>query len=65
MIVRMRHGRVATSDSRKYRAFLNRRAVPDYRSVPGNVSVYVLERVEGDITHFVTHSCHQRDRERP
>jgi len=54
MIIRMWHGRVATSNSLTYREFLNRRAIPDYRSVPGNVSVLVLERVDGDVTHFMT-----------
>jgi heme-degrading monooxygenase HmoA len=54
MIVRIWHGRVATSDSLTYREFLNRRAIPDYRSVPGNVSVQVLERLDGDVTHFMT-----------
>jgi heme-degrading monooxygenase HmoA len=32
----------------------NARAIPDYRSVSGNVSVHILERQEGDVTHFVT-----------
>ena len=54
MIVRMWHGRVATMQAAAYRTFLSQRAVPDYRSVPGNVSVHVLERREGDVTHFVT-----------
>jgi heme-degrading monooxygenase HmoA len=54
MVIRMWHGRVATSDALTYRAFLNRRAIPDYRSVPGNVSVQVLERIDGDVTHFLT-----------
>jgi hypothetical protein len=54
MIIRMWHGRVATSNSLTYREFLNRRAIPDYRSVPGNVSVLVLERADGDVTHFMT-----------
>ena len=54
MIVRMWHGRVPSEKSRRYREFLNSRAIPDYRSVPGNVSVHVLERSEGDVTHFMT-----------
>lgn len=54
MIVRMWHGRVSTAKARAYRDFLNARAVPDYRSVPGNVSVDILERTEGDVTHFIT-----------
>lgn len=54
MIARLWHGRVPTAKAARYRAFLDARAVADYRSVPGNVSVHVLERTEGDVTHFVT-----------
>ena len=54
MIVRMWHGRVPTSKAQAYRAFLNERAIPDYRSVEGNISVYILEREEGEVTHFIT-----------
>lgn len=54
MIVRSWHGRVPTEKAARYRDFLNARAIPDYRSVPGNLSVHVLERLDGDTTHFVT-----------
>ena len=54
MITRMWHGRVTTAKAKKYRAFLNTRAISDYRSVEGNISVHILERTEGDITHFIT-----------
>lgn len=54
MIVRMWHGRVPTTKAKAYREFVNARAIPDYQSVPGNISVYVLERPEGDVTHFIT-----------
>ena len=54
MIVRLWHGRVPTEKAAAYRAFLNARAIPDYRSVPGNLGVYILERPEGEVTHFVT-----------
>jgi heme-degrading monooxygenase HmoA len=54
MIVRMWHGRVPSGKAQPYRQFLNTRAIPDYRSVPGNISVHILERPEGDVTHFVT-----------
>ena len=54
MIVRMWHGRVPTEKAGAYRAFTNGRAIPDYRSVPGNISVHVLERREGEVTHFIT-----------
>ncbi|MGE0467365.1 MAG: antibiotic biosynthesis monooxygenase [Steroidobacteraceae bacterium] len=54
MIVRLWHGRVPTSKAAAYRRFTNDRAIPDYRSVPGNISVHVLERQEGEVTHFIT-----------
>ena len=54
MIARMWHGRVPSAKAAAYREFVRGRAIPDYRSVPGNLSVHILERAEGDITHFVT-----------
>ena len=54
MVVRMWHGRVPTAKAQRYREFLSARAIPDYRSVPGNVSAYVLERLDGPVTHFIT-----------
>jgi heme-degrading monooxygenase HmoA len=54
VIVRLWHGRVPAAKAGRYRKFLAARAVPDYRSVPGNVGVHVLERAEGAVTHFVT-----------
>jgi heme-degrading monooxygenase HmoA len=54
MIVRMWHGRVPSSKASAYRKFLNERAIPDYQSVAGNISVHILERADGDVTHFVT-----------
>ncbi len=54
MIVRLWHGRVPTSKASAYREFLNKRAIPDYRAVDGNIAVYILERQEGEITHFIT-----------
>jgi heme-degrading monooxygenase HmoA len=53
-IVRMWHGRVATSKAAAYREFTNGRAIPDYQSVRGNLSVHILERQEGEVTHFIT-----------
>lgn len=54
MIVRMWHGRVPASKADDYRRFLIRRAIPDYRSVPGNLSVQILQSAQGDVAHFVT-----------
>lgn len=50
----MWHGRVPTVKAAGYREFTRDRAIPDYRSVEGNLGVYILERAEGDITHFIT-----------
>ena len=54
MIVRMWHGRVPSAKAAAYRTFLNERAIPDYASVAGNVRVHILERSDGEVTHFVT-----------
>ena len=54
MVARMWHGRVPTNKAQAYRAFLNQRAIPDYQSVAGNLSVHILERKEGEVTHFIT-----------
>jgi len=54
MIVRMWHGRVPASKADVYREFLNQRAIPDYQSIRGNVSIHILQRNEGDVTHFIT-----------
>ncbi len=54
MITRIWHGRVPTTKAKEYYKFLNERAIPDYQSIDGNISVHVLERTEGDITHFIT-----------
>jgi hypothetical protein len=54
MIVRLWHGRVAAAKAQAYREFLTLRAIPDYRSVEGNVSVCILERQDGEVVHFIT-----------
>ena len=54
MVVRMWHGRVPSSKALAYREFLNQRAISDYQTVPGNISVHILERPDGDVTHFIT-----------
>jgi len=54
VVVRMWHGRVSHAKARAYREFLNSRAISDYRATPGNLGVYVLERVAEDAVHFVT-----------
>jgi hypothetical protein len=54
VIARLWHGRVPAVKAAAYRAFLIERAIPDYRSVTGNLGVRILERVEGDVVHFQT-----------
>ena len=54
MIVRMWHGMTQAADAPEYVRFLEGRAIPDYRSVPGNLGVQVLHRLEGDRAHFLT-----------
>jgi heme-degrading monooxygenase HmoA len=57
MICRMWHGRTLRAKADAYAAFLEQRAIPDYRAVPGNLSAAVLRRDEPEITHFMTVSC--------
>jgi heme-degrading monooxygenase HmoA len=54
MICRIWHGRTLRGKADEYTAFLEARAIPDYRSVAGNLSVQVLRRDAGDVTHFLT-----------
>lgn len=54
MIARVWHGRTLTSKADEYLSFLQKRALPDYRSTPGNIAAFILRRAEGDITHFTT-----------
>jgi heme-degrading monooxygenase HmoA len=54
MICRIWHGRTSRKNADEYARFLEQRAIPDYRSVPGNIDVEVLRRDEGEVTHFLT-----------
>ena len=54
MICRMWHGRTPRSKADAYTRFLEQRAIPDYRSVPGNLNVAVMRRDEEAVTHFLT-----------
>ena len=44
----------ARSKADAYESFLVQRAIPDYRSVDGNIDVAILRRDEGEVTHFLT-----------
>ena len=54
MIVRVWHGIVPKEKSDLYNEFLINRAVPDYSSIEGNLSVKILRRNEKEVTHFLT-----------
>lgn len=54
MIARMWHGRTPLEKADAYALFLNERAIPDYRAIPGNLVVYILRRDEGRVSHFYT-----------
>lgn len=54
MICRIWHGRTPRLKADAYAEFLRERAIPDYRSVAGNLGVQVLRRDAGDVTHFLT-----------
>jgi heme-degrading monooxygenase HmoA len=50
----MWHGRTLRAKADAYARFLKERAIPDYRSVRGNLSVEIMRRDDGDVTHFLT-----------
>jgi len=54
VIARLWHGRTSRGKADAYLAFLENRAIPDYRSIPGNRGAYVLRRFDGDVAHFLT-----------
>ena len=54
MICRIWHGRTPRSKADAYARFLEERAIPDYRSVPGNLSVAIMRRDEDGVSHFLT-----------
>jgi heme-degrading monooxygenase HmoA len=54
VIARLWHGVTPTAKADEYLAFLQRRALPDYRGTPGNLAAWILRRTEGEVTHFTT-----------
>ena len=54
MIARIWHGRTKAEQADAYLEFLKERAIPDYKSTPGNRGVFLLRRVDGDEAHFLT-----------
>ena len=54
MVARIWHGRTPLQKSEAYLQFLIVRALPDYRSTPGNVSAKIFRRHAADAAHFIT-----------
>ncbi|HKM83240.1 MAG TPA: antibiotic biosynthesis monooxygenase [Candidatus Acidoferrum sp.] len=54
MIARIWHGVTDIAHADEYLNRTRNVGLPDYRSVPGNISAYALRRVEGDRAHFLT-----------
>ncbi len=54
MIARIWHGTTPVEKSGAYLDFLKQRAIPDYKSVPGNRGVYLLRELRDDEAHFLT-----------
>ena len=54
VICRIWHGRTRLDRADAYAAFLRARAIPDYRSITGNLDAAVLRRDDGDVAHFLT-----------
>lgn len=53
MIARLWHGVTPTEKADEYLAYLNRTGIPDYKATPGNQGVTILQRTDGDQTHFL------------
>ncbi|HEX4954168.1 MAG TPA: antibiotic biosynthesis monooxygenase [Thermoanaerobaculia bacterium] len=52
-IVRLWHGRVPTAKAPAYRRLLDERLANQHSSPSGRLSGHILERVDGEVTHFV------------
>lgn len=59
MIARLWHGRTRRDRADAYCAFLEERAMTDYRAVPGNLGAQAWRRDEGEVSHFLTISYWQ------
>ena len=53
-ITRVWHGVVPASKSEEYLQYVIQTGVDDYKAIPGNLSVNIWRRTEGDRTHFWT-----------
>src|SRR5512133_2748847 len=54
MIARIWHGMTSAANAAAYLRFLEARAIPDYRSVPGNLGASIVYRRDRARAHFQT-----------
>lgn len=53
MLARLWRGRVPAAKAEDYGRFIERVAVPDYRSTPGNREVLILRRRGEQVSHYL------------
>lgn len=54
MITRMWHGKTRAKQADSYLEYVKNTGIQDYKKTPGNLSVRILRRIEGDICHIWT-----------
>jgi heme-degrading monooxygenase HmoA len=54
MIARLWHGKVPSEKAHAYHKYLLATGLRDYGATPGNCSVSLLKKEEGNITHYYT-----------
>jgi len=54
MIARLWHGKVSSAKATDYHQYLLATGLKEYAAVPGNRSVSLLKKEEGNITHYYT-----------
>jgi heme-degrading monooxygenase HmoA len=54
MLARIWHGVTLVEKSDEYLDYLNQTGISDYCATPGNRGAFVLRRMDGERTHFLT-----------
>jgi heme-degrading monooxygenase HmoA len=54
VITRIWHGITRAEHAEIYQTYVQETGLKDYQAVKGNLSVKILQRIEGDICHFLT-----------
>ena len=54
VVTRIWHGRTKAEHADEYLQFVIVTGVADYKSIPGNLSVEIWRRIDGDVCHFWT-----------